>query len=144
MPIHFFQEDIDFIPENAESLQHWIIQITTDHHYSIKNLNYIFCSDQHLLNINKKYLNHEHFTDIITFDNSTENKVIESDIFISIDRVKDNSNVFKTTFEEELYRVMIHGLLHLIGYDDGNHLDKKRMKKKEDVCLSLLSIQGST
>ncbi|MEM8939038.1 MAG: rRNA maturation RNase YbeY [Bacteroidota bacterium] len=138
MSIYFFQEDIYFVPENSEQLKYWIIQIATDHHHLIRNLNYIFCSDQYLLNINKKYLNHEYFTDVITFNHSTRNKMIEGDIFISIDRVKENSNTLKTSFQQELYRVIIHGLLHLIGYDDKNDLDKKQMRKKEDACLSLL------
>lgn len=138
MNIHFFQEDVAFAPSNQKTIQTWINEISKDHQYSITELNYIFCSDDYLLKINQEYLNHDYFTDIITFDNSEEPNKVEGDIFISIDRVKDNASVQKTDFLDELHRVIIHGLLHLIGYDDKSPEEKKLMNEKEDACLSLL------
>ena len=102
-----------------------------------KTINYIFCSDDYLLKINKEYLNHDTLTDIITFDNSEEEGKIEADIFISIDRIKENALSLKKDFDQELHRVIIHGLLHLLGYNDKTDDDKAEMRKKEDACLSL-------
>ena len=103
------------------------------------DLNYIFCSDEYLLERNIKYLGHDTLTDIITF-NYCEGKIINSDIMISIDRVKENSTIFENTFLDELHRVMIHGVLHLIGYDDQNEKEKQIMKEKEDFYLKKLCI----
>ena len=101
------------------------------------DINYIFCSDDYLLARNIKYLKHDSLTDIITFNYCEGNK-INCDIMISIDRVKENSSIFDTTFTEELYRVLIHGILHLIGYDDKTEKEKNLMRKKEDFYLNKL------
>ena len=102
----------------------------------MKDLSFIFCDDMELLNKNSKYLNHDTLTDILTFDYS-ENNNISGDIYISIDRVKENAKTYKVTFENELDRVMIHGVLHLLGYKDKSKKDQKAMREKEDFYLSL-------
>ena len=102
----------------------------------LENLNYIFCSDSYLHKINLKYLNHDELTDIITFDNAETDGIIEGDIFISIDRIRENSLDFNKSFENELYRVIIHGVLHLAGYSDKNKIEKIEMRKLEDKYLS--------
>jgi len=102
------------------------------------DLNFVFCSDDYLLRMNQEYLNHKTLTDIITFDNSEEEGTIGGDIFISVDRVRENSVVFQSGLESELHRVMIHGVLHLSGYSDKSTHDKASMRGKEDAYLSLL------
>lgn len=104
----------------------------------VGSINFIFCSDIYLLQINQQYLNHDNYTDIITFDNSELQLEISGDIFISIERVYENSKKFSGSFLSELYRVMIHGILHLIGYKDKSNKDKDAMRRKEDYYLSLL------
>jgi len=115
----------------------WIKSISESEGYKIGDLNYIFCSDDYLLEINKQYLDHDYFTDIITFDNSEEEGKLEGDIYVSIDRVKDNAQNLNIDFETELRRVLIHGLLHLIGYEDSTEDLKNQMRAKEDECLLL-------
>lgn len=99
-------------------------------------ITFIFCSDKYLLEINKEYLQHDYYTDVITFDYS-ENNIISGDIFISIDRVKENADTYKVSFENELYRVMLHGVLHLVGYNDKTKEEQKIMRQKEDEYLNL-------
>ncbi len=99
-------------------------------------ISFIFCSDKYLLEINKEYLQHDYYTDVITFDYS-ENNIISGDIFISIDRVKENADTYKVSFENELYRVMLHGVLHLVGYNDKTKEEQKIMRQKEDEYLNL-------
>lgn len=121
--------------------------ITKNIKYLVKNENrklgivsLIFCSDNYLLDINKNYLNHNYYTDIITF-NYVEDKVISGDLFISIDRVKENAIEFDTIFENELYRVIFHGILHLIGYNDKTREAKRVMREKEDLYLSAVDFK---
>ena len=137
MNIHFFSEDIDFVPEDEEAIQNWIMQVVTYEKKEILELNYIFCSDQYLHQINLEYLHHDTYTDIITFDNSEEENIIEGDIFISIERVKENAASYQVSFQHELLRVIIHGVLHLIGFGDKTPEQKKQMRGKEDTYLSL-------
>jgi rRNA maturation RNase YbeY len=99
-------------------------------------INYIFCSDEYLLKVNREYLDHDYFTDIITFD-YVANGVVSGDIFISVDRVADNAKQFGVTFDNELRRVLVHGVLHLLGYPDKKNEEKKRMTEKEDFYLSI-------
>jgi rRNA maturation RNase YbeY len=138
--INFFNEDIDFALENSTVISNWIAQIIESNSFTISQLNYIFCSDNYLLEINRTYLSHDYLTDIITFDNSDEANVIEADIFISIDRVRDNAQNLGTNFSTEFNRVLIHGILHLLGWDDKSQEDKAEMREKEEACLSLLRI----
>ena len=136
--IHFFEEDISFKPEQPSLIIEWLNKIVTAEKQILVEINYIFCSDNYLYEMNVDYLNHNTYTDIITFDNSEGEGQIEGDIFISIDRVKDNSKSLSTSFEEELHRVMAHGLLHLLGYNDKTEDEQTLMRKNEEACLSLL------
>jgi probable rRNA maturation factor len=135
--LKFFCEDIDFKLPHSQKTTKWIKSISLSEGYKIGELNYIFCSDEYLLEVNKEYLQHDYYTDIITFDNSEEEGVLEGDIFISVDRVKDNAQMLNTDYEEELRRVLIHGLLHLIGFEDSSEELKLKMRAKEDACLLL-------
>ena len=137
MAIHFFTEDISFALDEEDKTEAWINQVLQKEGYKAESINYIFCSDNHLLAMNKQYLNHDTLTDIITFDHSEQTKNIEADIFISIDRVKENARLLKKDFTNELHRVIIHGLLHLFGLNDKTEVEKQEMREKEDACLSL-------
>ena len=103
---------------------------------SLGDINIIFCSDNYILDVNMKYLQHDYFTDIITFD-YCEQKVLSGDLFISVDSVRENSVYYGTEFEDELNRVIVHGLLHLIGYDDHSEEDVKVMREKENYYLEM-------
>ncbi len=123
-------------------LKSWLKTIAAKEKFSIKELNYIFMSDEALLKINIEYLNHDTYTDVITFDNSDASTgsagKIESDIFISLERVEANAATFNTTFENELHRVLAHGLLHLCGYKDKTKKDATLMRQKEEESLAML------
>lgn len=136
LPIYFFEEDISFTLKDKIAVRNWINNTITSENHTLKELNFIFCSDNYLLEINKQYLNHDTFTDVITFDNSEEKAVIVSDIFISIDRIKENAKTFKVNFIDELHRVIIHGTLHLLGYPDKKKEEKDLMTSKEDFYLA--------
>ncbi|TAF74311.1 MAG: rRNA maturation RNase YbeY [Bacteroidetes bacterium] len=140
--INFFPENIKFDLKHKTKIKKWIAQVAGNEKYIIENLNYIFCSDAYLLEINQTYLKHDTFTDIITFDNSEFENEIIGDIYISVDRVKENSQKLQLLFEQELYRVMIHGLLHLCGYKDKKPADKQKMTEMEDKSLDLLEMIG--
>ena len=133
--IHFFSEETNFKPKTLTGLRLWINKTIESENHELKELNFIFCSDKYLLKINQEYLNHDTYTDIITFDNSGVNMEIFGDIYISIDRVKENAKTYKTTFIDELHRVIIHGTLHLLGYTDKSKRDKELMTLKEDAYL---------
>ncbi|MEA3504431.1 MAG: rRNA maturation RNase YbeY [Bacteroidota bacterium] len=135
--INFFIEDLDFRLEDEALIREWIVKVITVNNYIPGVINYIFCSDEYLLKMNKKHLNHNYYTDIITFDYVQANQ-ISSDMFISVDRVKDNSSKNGKVFSKELHRVIIHGILHLIGQDDKTDKEKQRMRSLEDKFLSLL------
>jgi probable rRNA maturation factor len=135
--IRFFEEDISYKLKNKSAVKKWITETIVAEGYKLKELTYIFCSDNYLLQINQQYLNHDTFTDIITFDNSETEKVIIGDIFISIDRVRENATQFNTSISDELHRVLIHGALHLLGYKDKTTASKQKMTEKEDFYLNL-------
>lgn len=139
IPIHFFSEEISFNLKNKNLLRKWIKQIITSEGHQLKELNFIFCTDEYLLRINQSFLQHDDYTDVITFDNSDLFKTIIGDIFISIDRIKENAKQNNVSLLNELCRVMIHGTLHLLGYKDKSKTDKKRMTKKENQCLATIS-----
>lgn len=139
MSIGFFTEDITFQLEEEELIKDWLNELAQSFDYEIEELNYIFCSDEHLHGINLQYLNHDTYTDIITFDHSEANHQLEADIFISIDRVRENAKTYKAQWKQELHRVMAHGLLHLIGFKDKTDEQKVEMRKREEACLSLLA-----
>jgi probable rRNA maturation factor len=132
--IHFCTEDITF--SLKEKLKHkaWLNEVAKQEGKRILELSYVFCSDDYLLQINQEYLNHDTLTDIVTFDNSEDPQKIEGDIFISIDRVKENGEKLSTS-STELERVMVHGLLHLLGYKDKKKEDKALMTEKEDFYI---------
>lgn len=134
-----FNNEIEFTLENQDNLNDWITQSIEKEQFKLGEINYVFCSDEQLLEKNIEFLNHDTYTDIISFD-YTIGKLISGDIFISIDRVRENSNSFKTSFNDELNRVMIHGILHYCGYKDKSVDDKKLMRSKEDYYLSLRKI----
>ncbi len=136
MPVRFFVEEIDFKINNPRKAVNWIKEAVKKERRSLSDINYIFCDDPYLLGLNQGFLNHKTLTDIITFDYS-EGKTIAGEIYISIDRVKENSLKFQSDFEDELHRVMIHGILHLCGYNDKKATEKSIMRKKEDAYLSL-------
>ena len=136
MPIRFFSEEIEFKILNPNKVKAWLIQSANRERKEITEISYIFCSDPYLLKLNQEYLNHDTLTDIITFDYSQGNK-LSGEIYISIDRVMENSQKFDSGFVDELHRVIIHGVLHLCGYKDKNQPDKTLMRKKEDAYLSL-------
>jgi rRNA maturation RNase YbeY len=136
MSITFHKEEIEFDLPAEEKLSEWLLDIVKRENKIITQLSYIFCSDEFLLEINKTYLNHDYYTDIITFPYKQGHE-IESDIFISVDRVKDNAKEYKTTFEAELLRVIAHGLLHMLGYGDKTEEDQDKMTEMENQCLVL-------
>ena len=136
--IEFIVEDVaDFFLHDAEDLVAWIERIAVVHEYRIAQLTYIFCSDEYLHKLNVEYLDHDTLTDIITFDNADDADVLEGDIFISVERVQENAKDLAISFRDELHRVMIHGVLHLLGYHDKDLLSQTAMRRKEDYCLSL-------
>lgn len=135
--INFFEEDIHFKLNNKTGVKQWIKASIESEGYKLNELNFIFCSDQYLLQINQQYLDHDTYTDIVTFDNSEKEGIIEGDIFISIDRVRENAIKFNSGEVNELHRVMIHGALHLLGYQDKKAENKKIMTAREDHYLSV-------
>jgi probable rRNA maturation factor len=135
--IHFFCEDIDFKLKNPKKTIAWIKDAITKEEKTMGELNFIFCSDKHLLEMNIEYLQHDTYTDIITFDTSEGEDLIGGDIFISIDRINENALKFQKKPDDELHRVIIHGVLHLIGYSDKSANKKTIMRGKEDAYLSL-------
>jgi rRNA maturation RNase YbeY len=126
-----FNYENDFELNNEEQLSNWISRVIASEEKKEGEINYIFCDDDYLLNLNEQYLNHDTLTDIISFDYSMGNE-IHGDIFISTERVKDNATDFKVSFEEELKRVMVHGVLHYCGYKDKTEEDEALMRSKED------------
>lgn len=138
MSVKYFNEDVPFPKLKKRIISNWIKETIIYEGKKIGDISFIFCSDSYLLDVNNKYLNHDFFTDIITFD-YVENNVINGDIFISIDRVTENAIKFSKTLENELCRIMIHGILHLLGYKDKNRSDKKLMIEKEDYFLKVLA-----
>ena len=134
--ITFFVEEIDFTLKQKQKVRQWIADtIKAEGFGRVGELNFIFCSDDYLLEINKQYLNHDTFTDIVTFDSSEDEDVVAGDIFISVDRIQDNAQKFNVPESDELHRVIIHGVLHLCGYLDKKPADKKLMTAKEDHYL---------
>ena len=136
--ITFHSENVDFHLVNEKQIIKWLQNATKSEGKTVSELSYIFCSDDYLHKMNLEYLNHDTYTDIITFD-YTEGSVVGGDIFISIDRVKENALKFKTEFLNELSRVIVHGVLHLAGYKDKTNKEKELMRSKEDFYLTLLN-----
>lgn len=137
MAILFFNDDINFTLKHKRLLKRWIKNIIEINNYSLGQINIIFTSEKNILLINTTYLNHTHLTDIITFPYTTD-RVISSDIYICIPVVRSNAQLYNQIFSDELNRIIIHGVLHLVGYNDSNEKEKKEMRKAEDQSLHLL------
>jgi len=136
--INFFSEEITFTLKHKTIIRNWLHDTILAEGFELDELNFIFCADEYLLGINQQYLNHDTYTDVITFDNSEAAKMIAGDIFISVDRIRENAKAFKHVFINELCRVMVHGTLHLLGYPDKTKAAKKLMTDKEDHYLARL------
>lgn len=142
--IRYFTEDTTFTLKGKRLISKWLKQVAQENGHAVGELNYIFCSDPYLLAINQQFLDHDYFTDIITFDNSddffqeTGRKWVSADIYISVDTVKANGAAYGEGFERELHRVIVHGLLHLVGYDDVSEWKQRRMRAAENRALKLL------
>lgn len=137
--IRFFNEDILYKLQQKLALRQWLKTQAAQEGFTLGDLNYIFCSDEYVLQVNKDYLDHDYYTDIITFDQSDEEGKIEGDIYISVDRVADNARQLQVPAEQEMRRVLAHGLLHLCGYGDKSDEDASLMRRKEDEWLSAWS-----
>ena len=134
--IRYFNEDIKFVLKQKLLNNRWLKTVAGSEMRRIGDINIIFCSDNYILGVNMKYLEHDYFTDIITFD-YCEKDILSGDLFISIDSVRENASFYGTDFEDELNRVMVHGILHLIGYDDHSENDIAQMRAKENYYLQL-------
>jgi len=132
-----FHSETEFSINNEDNISEWICRTIASEDKSVGEINYIFCNDDYLHALNLKYLNHDTLTDIISFDYSLGNE-LHGDIYISVERVADNAKDFKTEFDDELMRVMIHGILHFCGYKDKSDKQKIEMRQKEDFYLSKL------
>ncbi|MFM1879647.1 MAG: hypothetical protein RLZZ241_2513 [Bacteroidota bacterium] len=138
MITYHYETDFKLLKSRLHSK--WLEAVTAYHGFTIAELNYIFCDDEYLLQINRQYLNHDYLTDIITFPIDTTNG-LQADLFISIDRVRENADVFNVPFDEELRRVLIHGVLHLMGHKDVTSNEKQNMRKKEDEALLMFHVK---
>lgn len=136
--ISYFAEDIKVPKFPKREISAWIKQVAELQSFKVGDISYIFCSDEKILEVNKQYLQHDYYTDIITFDDTQEH-TINGDIFISIDTVKSNAEELKIPFDKELRRILIHGILHLCGQKDKSPKDKAEMTRKEDEALALLT-----
>jgi len=135
-----FNYENDFELNNEEQLSNWISRVIASEEKKEGEISYIFCDDDYLLSLNEQYLNHDTLTDIISFDYSIGNE-IHGDIFISTERVKDNASDFKASFEEELKRVLVHGVLHYCGYKDKTEEDEALMRSKEDEKIKMFHVE---
>lgn len=134
--VSYFFEETDFLLKGRVKNNKWLRLVAESEIRKLGDINIIFCSDNYILDINQRFLSHDYFTDIITFDYCEGDK-LSGDLFISVDSVKENSLQYGTEFNDELNRVMVHGILHLIGYDDHTKAQQKQMRQKEDYYLSL-------
>lgn len=139
MAICFANIDVEFNLEQKVRLKRWINAVAQLHGRKVGNISYGFCSDTHIIEANRQYLQHDYFTDIITFDYS-EGNIISGDLLISLDTVRSNAVQFNSDFTTELHRVMIHGVLHLLGFKDKTDNEQVEMRKREDEALNLLSM----
>lgn len=136
--VSFFYEDVEtFISEDHElNLSNWLMEIANQFKFTVVTINVIFCNDAYIRNVNVEYLKHDYETDIITFDNSEFEQEIESDIYISIESVKENASNFNISIEEELLRVLAHGLLHLVGFNDKSDEEVLAMREEENKAIN--------
>jgi rRNA maturation RNase YbeY len=137
--VEFHFEDVDFDMPAPDTVGPWLLDVAEAEGKAVHEIVYIFCSDEYLRRINVEYLDHDYYTDIITFDNSNTPDVLEGDMFISSERVADNARTFQVSFAQELCRVMVHGLLHLAGYGDKTEAETSAMRAKENFYLQQIS-----
>lgn len=135
--IFFFLEEVNYALKKKRNIRSWIIQTAENEDYKIGTLNYIFTNDEILVQLNKEYLRHFTLTDIITFDMSESSGILSGDIYISVDRAKENAKEYKDSLTNEIKRLMIHGVLHLMGYKDKSREEREQMRAKEEYYLSL-------
>ena len=133
-----FQTETSFKLTSKNRYKAWITKLLLSKGKKVGNIHYLFCDDEYLLDLNQKFLHHDTYTDIITFD-YTEDEFLSGDIFISIERVKENAAKFKVSFQEELLRVLAHGVLHLLGYNDKTESEKKEMREEEGKAMLLFT-----
>ncbi len=136
--INYFSQKPRFKLKNSVKTSTWIRKVIKKEGKSLRSLNYVFCTDEYLREMNIQFLKHRTYTDIITFNYNPSKTEIEGEIYISVDRVRENAETFQTDFQTELNRVIIHGVLHLLGFNDKTKAEKTAMREKEDACLSLL------
>jgi probable rRNA maturation factor len=134
--IRYYNENVRFSLNGKRFNNRWLKAVAESENFSLGNIAIIYCSDSYILDMNQKFLKHDYYTDIITFD-YCEGNVLSGDLFISIDSIRDNAAHFGTTFDDELNRVMVHGILHLMGYDDHTKEQQKTMRTKENEYLEL-------
>lgn len=135
-----FNYELEFQLENEEQYSSWISNVISSENKKEGDINYIFCDDEYILEINKQYLNHDYYTDIISFDYSVGNE-LHGDIFVSIERVRENAIEFEVTFDEELKRVLAHGVLHYCGYKDKTGEEELLMRSKEDEKIKMFHVE---
>lgn len=137
MPARFYHQDIDAKLKDKRKLSAWLDGLINKHLKDVKkiSLSYIFCTDAYLLSINRQFLQHDTLTDIITFDMSEKDSELLGEIYISVERVRENAEKFAVGYKDELHRVIFHGALHLCGYGDKKAADKQEMRRMEDKCL---------
>lgn len=136
--IYFYNEECEFpVFFSEEKVTRWLQLVAADYSLELGTISFIFCNDDYILDVNRKYLNHDYYTDVITFD-YREGKVLSGDVFISLDTVQSNALEFDATYENELHRVIVHSVLHLIGFKDKSDEDAKEMRQNENHCLELL------
>jgi rRNA maturation RNase YbeY len=135
-----FNYELEFKLSNEEQFSSWISKVILSENKKEGDINYIFCDDEYILEINKQYLQHDYYTDIISFDYSVGNE-LHGDIFVSIERVKENASDFNVGFDEELKRVIIHGILHYCGYKDKTDQDEQLMRQKEDEKIKMFHVE---
>ena len=136
MQIEFFKEDVELPKLDFNKIKDWLIASIEIEKHLIGDINFIYCSDEYLLKINKQYLKHDFYTDVITFD-YCEELIVSGDVFMSTERILENSKLFSNSIEREFLRVIIHGVLHLLGYNDKTKIDKKEMTEMENFYLKL-------
>jgi probable rRNA maturation factor len=134
--IYFFFQSNSVSLKDRKRLKSFIKYIFKSENRKVRNINLVFCSDKEILRINQLFLNHDYYTDIITFNLTNNSKIIDAEIYISLDRVRENANVLEVTFKSELHRVIFHGVLHLCGYKDKKMIEMRKMRNKEDFYLT--------
>lgn len=138
MPICYHNNEVTFSLRHKRKINEWIMQIVMLHKRTVGNISFVFCSDTYILDINRQYLNHDYYTDVITFDYSL-GELIEAEVFISLDTVRSNANYYGVSFEEEIHRVIIHSVFHLLGFNDSTEVERTVMTQQENFALDVLS-----